>query len=111
MNPKEKIKQLELYWRKHIAQFKRAHISQKAYCTKHNLVDHQLSYWKKRIHKLDDQAKVNTHFAKIKLQSEAVVSKKMLKFKLPNGISMVLSEIPKIKSSNINHLMPYKKLN
>ena len=26
-------------------------------------------------------------------------------------LRMVLSEIPKIKSSNINHLMPYKKLN
>ena len=90
MNHKEKIKQLELYWRKHIAQFKRAHISQKDYCIKHNLVDHQLSYWKKRIHKLDDQAKVNTNFAKVKLQSEAVVSKKMLKFKLPNGISLNL---------------------
>jgi|TARA_B100000315_G_scaffold225022_1_gene230979 hypothetical protein len=90
MNHKEKIKQLELYWQKHIAQFERSKSSQKAYCTKHNLVDHQLSYWKKRIHQIDGQLKVNTHFAKIKLQPEAVISKKMLRLtlNLPNGMTL-----------------------
>jgi hypothetical protein len=87
---KNKTKQLELYWRKHIAQFERSNSSQKAYCTKYNLTDHKLSYWKKRIHQLDDQPKVNTHFAKVKLQPKAVVSKKTLRLtlNLPNGITL-----------------------
>ena len=87
---KNKTKQLELYWRKHIAQFERSTSSQKAYCAKHNLTDHQLSYWKKRSHQLDDQPKVTTHFAKVKLQPKAVVSKKTLRLtlNLPNGITL-----------------------
>ena len=87
---KNKTKQLELYWRKHIAQFERSNSSQKAYCTKHNLTDHQLSYWKKRSHQLDDQPKVTTHFAKVTLQPKAVVSKKTLRLTVsrPNGITL-----------------------
>ena len=51
---KNKTKQLELYWRKHITQFEHSKCSQKVYCTKHNLTDHKLSDWKKRIHQIDD---------------------------------------------------------
>ena len=92
MHQKEKTKQLELYWRKHIAQLKCSQLSQKAYCTQHNLVDHQLRYWKKRIYLLDDRSKAKGPFAKVQvqLQPEASITKQQprLTISLPSGVEM-----------------------
>jgi hypothetical protein len=47
INHKDKTKHLESSWQNYIAQFERSDLSQKSYCARHNLVAHQLSYWKK----------------------------------------------------------------
>ena len=99
MNPKEKIKQLESYWRKHIAQFKRAHISQKAYCAKHDLIAHQFTYWKTRIRQLSaDSKSAKGNFTKIQVQHNPVISNQNLRLtlNLSNGIGMEL-ELDKIQ--------------
>ena len=92
MNHKEKTKHLESSWQKHIAQLERSDLSQKAYCDRHNLVAHQLSYWKKRLKKLNSKYKTKGNFSKLRIQPELVVSKPKLKFNLnlPNGIVAAL---------------------
>jgi hypothetical protein len=49
----DQIEQKRIYWKQHIDSWQETGLSQAEYCRRHNLKDHQLTYWKKRFLKTE----------------------------------------------------------
>ena len=51
MSRREQIEQKRAYWKEQIDQWRLSGLSQAEYCRRHDLVRHQMAYWKKRLQK------------------------------------------------------------
>jgi hypothetical protein len=51
----EQLEQKRINWKQHIDSWQQTGLSQAEYCRRHNLKDHQLTYWKKRFLKTETE--------------------------------------------------------
>ena len=61
----EQLEQKRIYWMQHIDSWQETGLSQAEYCRRHNLKDHQLTYWKKRFLKTETEVS----FVPLKLEN------------------------------------------
>jgi len=86
-----KLDQKRTYWAQHVSAWQKTNLSQQAYCQKHSLRPHQLSYWKnKPVITHDQPAKVTassqaqeTTFVPVEISLQEDVLDLIIQF--PNG--------------------------
>ncbi|MEF8697869.1 MAG: hypothetical protein V5B33_18380 [Candidatus Accumulibacter sp. UW20] len=86
----------EAYWRGHVAEWRASGESQRAYCDRHGLKDHSLSYWHQRLAKREGGAAVGEPLTLIRatIVADPLVSMPCLSLASPNGWRLEFGLLP-----------------
>lgn len=86
----------EAYWREHVGGWRASGESQKAYCDRHGLKDHSLSYWHQRLAKREGVAAVGEPLTLIRatIAADPVNSMPCLSLASPNGWRLEFAALP-----------------